>query len=220
MDQFQEMLERYFDSRLQATAGDADAYRAALEEKANALRMGNMPASGRLQGLEAQLAQKEKNREKLSRAMDAGQLAYATAYDIINDLVRLNFSMLPGTRMSRMSHEYALINGIRMQDVRLQKELQGFRERLADLQIQFEQTAEVGPLIRSERPTMDMLFAEDEILGKAMYAAERLQAFCDALRPLLLQLEQMYRSACEECAQLAAQRISLIEQARIFSSED
>ena len=220
MDPFQNLLAQYFDSRLEETAGDDWAYSAALEEKAAAIRSGNSPDAGYLAELEGKIARLDERCRQLSRTIDDGQLCRATVYDMINDISRLNFSLYPGAKMGRMSHEYDLIRGIEQQDARLQKEWQRFRGGLKEFGMAFDVKAELGPLVRNERALLDMLFAADEILGKTQYAAEQLQAMIDALQPLLVQLEEMCRQTCAECEVLKRKRMALIEQARIFPSED
>lgn len=220
MNQFQEMLVKYFDVRLKETANDARCRQEVLEEKAAAIRAADSPDARKLLNLEAQLAQAEQRCAHLSRAVDEGQLAYATTYDILNDLNMLSFPALPGTGKNRMPHVYELIKSIHAQDVRLQMELKRFRAELVETGLQFDAGAEVGQLIRGERALMDMLFTWEEIMGKAAYAAERFGVFLEALQPVLHQLEHMRRKACDEHETLCIQRNTLIEQSRIFGSND
>jgi DNA repair exonuclease SbcCD ATPase subunit len=188
-------------AELRSLSNCEEQYRAAMAEKAAALKAAGAPIGNRLLELEEQLTGLAGQGRELREAIEAGEQALGTADDILRSLSSAEgwgtWDLLGGgflTDLAKHSH----LDDAQRKVESLQMQLCRFRTELADVTVQADLQVQIDGFLGFADYFFDGLFADWAVLDRIHSSQSQAQTTRDQIWSVLAQLEDMVTAAARQ----------------------
>lgn len=168
--------------------------------------------------MEADIDRLENEIKELDEAIQAGEVALATVYGIIDELDSAEgwgtWDLLGGGLISDLA-KHSHLDDAQEQVEQLQDQLRSFKTELADVAVEADLQVSIDGFLRFADYFFDGLFADWTVLDRIKTSSDQVKATCSKVISVTDKLESMKRVAETELKSTKYRLDELIEKADI-----